>query len=37
MKRYMQVSGEIAGSYLELVSPQDLQVYSIDESIRVED
>lgn len=37
MKRYMQVSGEIVGSYLELVSPQDLQVYSIDESIRVED
>lgn len=31
MKRYMQVSGEIVGSYLELVSPQDLQVYSIDE------
>lgn len=37
MKRYMQVSGEIVGSYLELASPQDLQVYSIDESIRVED
>lgn len=31
MKRYMQVSGEIVGSYLELVSPQDLQAYSIDE------
>ena len=31
MARYMEVSGQIYGIYLRYVSPEDIQVYSIDE------
>jgi len=31
MKRYMEMSAEIYGIYLEYISPQDIHVYSIDE------